>query len=681
MIMKVASFNTVRKIIGYLMYSLLLGFMTLFSCNMAALALTIEEQNQQAIQDMLRVRKELQKISQKQNPSDLSKTDIRSKHGIDEPERKKAPKSSWLESEKDFFRNILQNSNYDVLIVPFQTDKNGIDRTGRFLMGWLLAMEIEKTTGLSVAPVNLVSLALGSHSRYIADREVYNFARQLKVKRIIWGYAGYNQKKPNTPRYLSFTIVTQKEKPFYTTASSQSKRWDNLKMDGSILPSELFAAKLPEVMHFLNIQANRLIEVSPLLRCPNMAVPATPLKLIEDKSSNPIQHAYYLQLLGSLVPRQSEFQRSYLFIRSLMALNHVNPASPDYRLLVSRALYHLDRRPAALRILDVPRDAAEKALQELLNGNFPDMQHEVDQIEKGIKKILAEIELAELQNTYLGNYQNLDIDNLTQSYPGWEFFLTTRLKGLDLWETQSNLSLKSVLDKDFPIPGNTLEGWLKGTMAANGLQDRKIDGELLFVEHIQQILEKERTHITTLGEKSAPNRFDYLVLLKGIGEANLINRVQFITDIQCRPDAGLAYLESILEIFQGHPYFTQLQAEALYELMQDQHGIKYDNMARRVYNNSLNALWWSGSQNYASARATATLNNLLNKQSLIKKKIVIRSQAIHVRNIISRDYPFSVHYHLAGVNVRLLPWLDTQLWIFADAVEAFMKSGKTKKAE
>ena len=85
---------------------------------------------------------------------------------------------------------MLKGSKYDVLVVPFQTQKKGVDLIGRMLMSYRLAASIEQNTSLNVAPLDLLYPSLGQLSRFYDENEVLSLAKDLGVTRIIWGYAG-----------------------------------------------------------------------------------------------------------------------------------------------------------------------------------------------------------------------------------------------------------------------------------------------------------------------------------------------------------------------------------------------------------------------------------------------------------------------------------------------------------
>jgi hypothetical protein len=135
------------------------------------------------------------------------------------------------------------------------------------------------------------------------------------------------------------------------------------------------------------------------------SVPAFPVHLsdIPAVADGPLANAAYLQLLAMLTPRRMSYARRRLFERSLMALHRVDHASSDYKLLTARALLHLYRRPAALKYLAAPTTAAERALRDYANGNYPQLTAQVPKIKAPLLRAMAALEQSDLGYAYNSN--------------------------------------------------------------------------------------------------------------------------------------------------------------------------------------------------------------------------------------------------------------------------------------
>ncbi len=249
-------------------------------------------------------------------------------------------KSAWIESEKSVYKNLFPQDKYDVLVVPFQSLRMTIDITSRKLMTYRLGAEIERRSGLTVAPIHLVYKSLGDFGRWYEDDAVFGLANALGVSHIIWGYAGNSMMdKP----VLNFSIITQTGDYFSAATPSEHKRWPNIFMGLENLPISAFESKLAEVMEFVGLQSQQNKKVSPIIPYQaDLEIPEGPMALATSGDTNHVKNSYYLQLMGVLTLNYcgDDFRKDF-FIRSLVPLWHIDPVSPDYRLLMARAYLYL----------------------------------------------------------------------------------------------------------------------------------------------------------------------------------------------------------------------------------------------------------------------------------------------------------------------------------------------------
>lgn len=129
-------------------------------------------------------------------------------------------------------------------------------------------------------------------------------------------------------------------------------------------------------------------------------VPATVNAVVDSNDENVIDQSFILQFIGMLVPEDCEDHRTYLFVRSLANLSHLDQDHPLGRLLKARAYYYLHRRPAAVHILRQAEIPEEFALLHLLNGNLPELKSAVDPLKPSLARLMAQMELFELSGHY-----------------------------------------------------------------------------------------------------------------------------------------------------------------------------------------------------------------------------------------------------------------------------------------
>ena len=168
----------------------------------------------------------------------------------------------------------------------------------------------------------------------------------------------------------------------------------------------------------------------------------------------------------SCIPHEPELGQERAFVRALAALDELAPDSPDVRLLKARALFHLDRRPAALHALGTPQTSAERAMLAAINGNLPDLEREVAQIESPVHRLLAEIELADLRDHYgvLERAQFVrDVVPRIGNSPEWGLLLHRRYMEWDRWEQRIEHHAQGAARPDVPRRG--VHGRLDDTRA------------------------------------------------------------------------------------------------------------------------------------------------------------------------------------------------------------------------
>ncbi|MCP3873650.1 MAG: hypothetical protein GY699_10910 [Desulfobacteraceae bacterium] len=510
------------------------------------------------------------------------------------------PTSDWIESEKQLYRILLNKKKYDVLLVPFQNIKNAIDLTSRKLMSYRLMHEMEKQTNMTIAPVHLIYRVLGNTARIYNEKEVYDLASKLGVKHIIWCFSGYTLDKKEKKHKFKFSIIDQKYNSFPNESQSREKSWKALPIDLKRLPFDAFLSNLSQVIDFLGFPPVKNSEAELIL--PYMATDTLPLKpidLVKEKNDSALINAYKMQLMGLLVPTFCTLEtQNDFFIRSMTYLWKINKTSPDYKLLLSRAYLYLDRRPKALNTLGEAVFPEEKAFQEHMNTNLSKQQDYIRQIGSPLKKLMAQLEYYHIKFDLDGTDIKSKIKALLGSIDKeWHYLVRQKLIDHDSWSLQSNIELKTVLDNDYPIDGVTMETLLKSSITVGDFEDKRLNFEMLFADHISKVLQSENDIFSSNHSVAAPNDYDYLLLMKAIGESNLLKSVIFYLHIQRSPKKALHLVNSYLSIFQGHPAFHINKMEVLnsiYKQSKNWTAREKKDLVKKIIDNSLMGWFWYG---------------------------------------------------------------------------------------
>lgn len=587
--------------------------------------------------------------------------------------------SLWFSREKEIYNRLLEGQTYDILVVPFQTQKDGVDLIGRELMTYYLASEIETSTLLKVVPLNLVYRVLGNQARFYQDLDVYALANKLGVERIVWGYAGtHNNVKKNT-RNLSLSIISQHGSPFLRDHKKEIfKTWTDISVNSEYLPSQAFYDKLEDIMTFIGIPGRKIRSKTVISDEQLIPVPSSPRALMTARVENPIHQAYLFQFLGILTPEKSEYLKHQFFIRSLDILSCVSPKSPDYNLLYARAFHYLHRRPAAVNILGSARTPAEKALGDFLNGNLTELEHDAKTITSPLKKLMADIELSGLRDAYFPSQNRKDYSLITKDYPEWEFFLQRVLTNWDSWAQHSNLSLKRVMDRDIPIPGFDVETLIKAMSLSNRYFTVKESSqcELYFFEHLQKILDNKKEAIVITNSLAGPGLYDYLCLCEGVGEANLIHSVNHQLKTLSHYDRAMDMLNHYLTIYEGHPSFLILKASILNKQFKILSGQIEKKAITDIYETSMKAFWLIGGQTQHSKVAS---NYFMKYGEKIKKKNKLFQDTL--RKGVSKDFPFLCDYKFQALPAEdKLAWTNS-FYRVRQYYEALIEQQRSKDAD
>jgi hypothetical protein len=580
------------------------------------------------------------------------------------------PRSTWIESEKAIYQDLIKNKTYDVLIVPFQTQANGIDHVGRMMMSYRLAVAIEQNTTIKVAPMSVVYRALGELPRFYDEDEVRALAMQLKVKRIIWGYAGTRNTPEQDQIQFSFSLIDE--------MSSQTKKsrfayrlWDYKTLPPELLPYKEFENNLDEIMRFLDLPVKPRRGSSTKDQSNDFEVPATIKDLLTIPKDNLILRSYVLQFMAMLAP--TDYQKTYLFSRSIINLFPLDEYNDERSLIEGRAYLHLYRRPAALLAIADTNTAEASALREFANANLPEFEQKLDALKPSIKKLLAELELYYLKDEYKQKMSEDDKAIYFKKYPDWSYFLEKRFAHYDRWQKQSNIDLKLLLDKHFPLPGFTIEELAAGQMVANGCDDLKF--ETLFQDHLHMAIKNQYKAIFDKTNTELSISFDFLTMVESNGLDNLIQHISFYAFTQFLPEQAMKVLDDFSKSYIDHPYFTYYRFTIMYNLYTASKASEKKNMKRQIHNLAFNTMWWNGRHNWVHRTARRYLrlvDKSKNNQQVGPSPASFENGFIRKEDLlraIGMDYPFRVNV-LQFTSYRpietLLPWIhvDIKPYIF-----------------
>ena len=527
------------------------------------------------------------------------------------------PASAWRANERKLYGSLLAGRNYDVVVVPCQVQMYGFDQPTRSLMTIELSRAIGRALGKPMPDPYVVERALGDGVRRHKFWTPLNFGWDIGAKRMIECYVGHLRDGKMTITLSDWRF--DRKSPAAVAAGvraqlgrSVTRSYEHLAFSDENPPLEVYRAMLPKILKDLGYDpaaaSPKRIESSFAAN----ELPATPLGLV-GAQPDPARDAYYLQLLGALTPRREERARERLFEKSLLAIERITQASPQYRALKARAYMHLGLRPAALRLLGAPATAEEKALRAALNGNLPELKILISRETQLVPRMLEMLEANEIAADY-GVLTQKDAAAAAASLklPGkiWPVLVARAFIDWDGWSQQDNLVLKQLLDKELPIQGYTAEGIVRGAMAIGDLAKARTSIDLSVLEHVRRLLATNPAKWCCAMPVDRPTARDYLNFIEATANDNLMRRAHLYTMIQGNPESALAYLSSIQSVYDGYPEFALERAYAESQQAQQAEAAAREGLGRAADLDALNAVYWSNGQTRVAADGRALLGDL-----------------------------------------------------------------------
>jgi hypothetical protein len=515
------------------------------------------------------------------------------------------PVSMWQVSEKAVYADLLAKEQFDILVVPVQVQYYAFSRATRSLMTAQLAAAIAASGNYRVPDPYLVARALGEGERRIQPSEVYELAKRLDVKRIVWSYTGYSMPQRN----IRFSIQHQDrlDTGFFDMHLEPVTHWvfHDLIYSDEHPPFEAFQQKLPEALKSMGMEpAAPAAKVAG--RGLDAALPSSLLDIAKG-SGDAARDAQYFQLLAALTPAMAERARERFGEKSLLSVYRLAETSPGYNYLKARALMVLGERAAAVKTLGPnPTAIEEKHLLALLNGDLPAVQRLAPQVKAPLAAFLARLDA----NSIGARYGAVDQEKSRASaqaikLPSEPMKLLAERAFTDwsLWEQHDNIALKRILDREMPVAGFSLDQIGGGTAAVADAARLRSVADLSVLDHVRRLLAANAVKPCCLFSGWALSGLDYLDFFESVASDNLIRRARFLVEIQGAADSALRYIAGIESVYNGHPQVTLARARAETQLAKRASGAARQGYYRSAYANALNAWFWEQGQTRTAADA------------------------------------------------------------------------------
>jgi tetratricopeptide (TPR) repeat protein len=515
--------------------------------------------------------------------------------------------SPWEAAEKARYRALIPPGCADVLLVPFQVEGYALDRSTRSLMLAQLSLAL-RDNGVRVADPWLVLKALGENRREMQSSDVHELAGHVGAKRIVWLHTGHDGQN-------HMIVSFREELPvggigFPGNVGAEATRFEKVPIGDETPAVVAYQALMPQIVEKLGF--GKRAAVAPAAATFDDSLPASPLRMSEGKP-DPIADAHYFLGLAALLPGPAQRTRETFTEKAFLAETRMDPGHPDFRLLRARTLMLMGLRPAALQSLGTPSNEAEKALLGMLNGNLPDVARSAGAIRPGFRRMVTELDLAEIRREYGVEDDRASAEALGKIAPGnetWAWFLARAALDGDPWKQFDNLALKSLLDRELPVEGFTADGLMSGAQAL--LDPSKVKPAIDFSvrDHVGRLFAADGRKWCCANDWTHPSTLDYLEFVEAISMDNLVRRAAFIGLTQGLPDEALREIGHLDSIYKGHPGLSLTRARVQAAAARRAEGAAREGLVRSAYAEALDVFHREQGQTQYAAAALMFLTGL-----------------------------------------------------------------------
>jgi tetratricopeptide (TPR) repeat protein len=482
------------------------------------------------------------------------------------------PTPEWYASQTQTYRKLLQQhqDGYTVLVVPFLPV--GFADLNSRLYGAITLENLLEASGEKVVPVLYARNVLGMHMYRYNENDVYKLAEELKVNKIIWGYHNLRSGlkyspdtgKPKKEYHTDFRIIQQERQPGaswltdFKQATVKSVVCESSEVPSAKTPFEVLDACKAAIRKELGLTdpgANRGYESYSRFEIQQPAATLNRTIAADDH----LNRALYLQWLAMLMPAESAYAKTDLFIASMSELQKTDPDAPGYKLLLARNSFHLGLRPMSARLVSHPTGPEEIAFRHFIDGNIGSLQAATALIPVSTNRLMAEIEYMDLYYKNFRKVQKEKAQQIAELAPVWNMELRKRLLDNDSWSQQSNHDLKEKLDTIYPVNGLSIQELEKAATNNPGSEDNTAKLETSFQQHID--IARQNNVAKDTGQYSLDDA--YLLLLEATGQSNILRLVDFYLSIQGVPEAAEKLLDTTEPAFAGRPEFLSARIKLM----------------------------------------------------------------------------------------------------------------------
>ncbi len=571
--------------IGLLLYATLSILFCFSSYAVAEKYKTVEELNQQAMEDVRKLREDMKNWQEKlNNPNiplpkiDLEKYDVYVDFknvflGVNAGKQWTGltyeNKSSWAQEKKEWHKQIIEKKTYDFIVMPVEDSSASNDLISRKLAADFIGAQIAQVTGKTVMPTQLVLGTLGDRAIVYDDDRLYSY-KQRDHTRIVHLLLKNVDKKAKDQKGFP-----DKELAFVITQAGKVEKY-------KIYPLEKVSAKKTLEIQILDNMTDMVQLVTTTKKNSAVETDVNDDKnwslnstIIEKISTikDPLDIAAWLQLIACLTPNIHPDARNHLFERSITSLNGVNKASKYYKLFMARAMQYLHRRPLALAYVEGSNDVELMALQAYINGNYYELKEALGKITNPLLYTISYLELLKLSRAYDKPVHKFDEQMISDE---WGQMVQYAIDDKDYWAGINTPELLKAMIQLFPEFGELLaEEFQSQEIFGNNL------GEGVVNNILGNLISKIRAKVALSNQPIFENNIcedDFWLLYRDILINIPLKPLYKMVYMQGAYTRAVKYGETLEPVFRGFSAFEAPYAIGLYK-----HAIKNKSATRNFY--------------------------------------------------------------------------------------------------
>lgn len=426
--------------------------------------MTREQLNQQAIEDAKNIHDRLQSGQEEQAPPpDYQKYsryfDFKNVFfEVATPEQLEylsyTDDSAWAISKRDRHQKRMNQAAFDYLVMPVQDVSTGNDLTSRKLPADLIGARITLQTGKTVMPTDILLEYLGRRALTYPEHsfEGLFLNKEPRIIHLLLKRIKTAPLKPHNDvkRQKFFVPANKKQLAVVVSYRGNVERFKFYDIEPISPQRPLDIQIIEKIEDIVSFAVNEKPSAEGGFKVSGHQrrwVLTDNIQTNIEAINDALDVAMWLQLLAAVTPGIQSFEKKRLYERSIASLTGADQNSEFYRILMARALHHLHRRPLALKYLKNSGSPGLDALKAYINGNYYQLETQIDQIKNPMLYVLSYLELVEIARAYDKPLPELSAKIINN---GWRHIIQHAVDDKDLWASIDVQNLFGAMNELFP---------------------------------------------------------------------------------------------------------------------------------------------------------------------------------------------------------------------------------------